>query len=346
MLDRLIIALYFLELDLIFYHFSPTGSIPSHHTPLRPTLHPWCRQVWLTRCRSIRPWSSRVSSRGSVSPACTRRDSRAGRNHCPTTPPRSARSVCPLVPRSADHRNLPGTSLSRPHPDSRRTACCPWSWMPCSWFVYCTPRSRGRALPPPAGCRTVCRPPSACPSRWPFHLCRRTRYLPDRIANREKQKNIKVNESTTRRKPLGKARKARPKGGHIWGATYLRFPLASLVRQCFKISVLCVYLHGTTTVCVCVCATFNSSLLGSDGRQIGRMKSVMGTRSFSRNSAMSLSKFKKLNFCAIALSTKRVSGRTESSHRLCSPNVTLIMNHIKLQRGKATRSRINQLQQA
>uniref|UniRef100_A0A182QG48 Uncharacterized protein n=1 Tax=Anopheles farauti TaxID=69004 RepID=A0A182QG48_9DIPT len=74
-------------------------------------------------------------------------------------------------------------------------------------------------------------------------------------------------------------------------------------------------------------------LLGSDGRQIGRMKSVMGTRSFSRSSAISLSKFRKLNFCAMARNTNRDSGRTESSHRLCSPNVTLIMNHMKLENG-------------
>lgn len=72
----------------------------------------------------------------------------------------------------------------------------------------------------------------------------------------------------------------------------------------------------------------------SDGKQIGRMKSVMGTRSLRRNSAMSLSKLEKLNGCEMARSTKRVSGRVLSSHRSCSPNVTLIMNHIKLDGGK------------
>ena len=68
----------------------------------------------------------------------------------------------------------------------------------------------------------------------------------------------------------------------------------------------------------------------SFGKQIGRIKSVIGTRSFKRSKAISLSKFVKLNCCAIARSTKRVSGRTESLHRSCSPKVTLIMNHIKL----------------
>lgn len=63
---------------------------------------------------------------------------------------------------------------------------------------------------------------------------------------------------------------------------------------------------------------------------MGRMKSVIGTRSFSRNKAMSLSKLEKLNGCEIALKTKRVSGRVLSLHRSCSPNVTLIMNHMNL----------------
>lgn len=66
------------------------------------------------------------------------------------------------------------------------------------------------------------------------------------------------------------------------------------------------------------------------GKQIGRMKSVMGTRSFKRSSAMSLSKLEKLNCWEIALRTNRVSGRFLSSQRSCSPNVTLIMNHINL----------------
>lgn len=66
------------------------------------------------------------------------------------------------------------------------------------------------------------------------------------------------------------------------------------------------------------------------GKQIGRIKSVIGTRSFNLSSAMSLSKLRKLNFCVIARSTNRVSGRIESLQRSCSPNVTLIMNHMKL----------------
>lgn len=66
------------------------------------------------------------------------------------------------------------------------------------------------------------------------------------------------------------------------------------------------------------------------GIQIGRMKSVIGTRSFKRNSAMSLSKLVKLNSWAMARNTNRVSGRSESLQRSCSPNVTLIMNHMNL----------------
>lgn len=66
------------------------------------------------------------------------------------------------------------------------------------------------------------------------------------------------------------------------------------------------------------------------GKQIGRMKSVIGTRSLSRNRATSLSKFEKLNGCEMARRTKRVSGRVLSSQRSCSPKVTLIINHIKL----------------
>lgn len=68
------------------------------------------------------------------------------------------------------------------------------------------------------------------------------------------------------------------------------------------------------------------------GKQIGRIKSVIGTRSFNRNSAISLSKLLKLNFWAIARKTNRDSGLTESLHRSCSPNVTLIINHIKLKK--------------
>lgn len=66
------------------------------------------------------------------------------------------------------------------------------------------------------------------------------------------------------------------------------------------------------------------------GKQIGRIKSVIGTRSLRRKSAISLSKFVKLKVCENARRTKRVSGRTESLQRSCSPNVTLIMNHMNL----------------
>lgn len=65
------------------------------------------------------------------------------------------------------------------------------------------------------------------------------------------------------------------------------------------------------------------------GKQMGRMKSVIGTRSLSRKRATSLSKFEKLNGCEMARRTKRVSGRVLSSHRSCSPKVTLIINHMK-----------------
>lgn len=67
------------------------------------------------------------------------------------------------------------------------------------------------------------------------------------------------------------------------------------------------------------------------GKQIGLIKSVIGILSFNRNRAISLSKFVKLNFCAVTLSTNRVSGRIISLHRSCSPKVTLIMNHMNLQ---------------
>lgn len=68
------------------------------------------------------------------------------------------------------------------------------------------------------------------------------------------------------------------------------------------------------------------------GKQMGRMLSVIGTLSFNLNNAISLSKLRKLNDPAIALKTNLDSGRTTSLHRSCSPNVTLIMNHMNLQR--------------
>lgn len=69
---------------------------------------------------------------------------------------------------------------------------------------------------------------------------------------------------------------------------------------------------------------------GLVGKQIGRIKSVIGTRSFKRNNAISLSKLVKLNSCAMARNTNLVSGRCASLQRSCSPNVTLIMNHMNL----------------
>lgn len=68
------------------------------------------------------------------------------------------------------------------------------------------------------------------------------------------------------------------------------------------------------------------------GRQIGRMKSVIGTRSLRRSSAMSLSKLVKLKSWTNARRTKRVSGRVVSLHRSCSPNVTRIINQRNLKR--------------
>lgn len=76
------------------------------------------------------------------------------------------------------------------------------------------------------------------------------------------------------------------------------------------------------------------------GRQMGRMLSVIGTRSFSRNRAISLSKLRKLKEPAMALKTNRDSGRIASLHRSCSPNVTLIMNHMNLRKKNEARREI------
>lgn len=65
----------------------------------------------------------------------------------------------------------------------------------------------------------------------------------------------------------------------------------------------------------------------------------IGTRSFRRSKAMSLSKLVRLNLLGIALITKRVSGRDVELQRLCSPNVIFIMNHMKLER-KTTKLKI------
>lgn len=66
------------------------------------------------------------------------------------------------------------------------------------------------------------------------------------------------------------------------------------------------------------------------GKQIGLIFCVMGTLSFSLRRAMSLSKFKKLKAPVTALKTNLDSGRLLSLQRLCSPKVTLIINHMNL----------------
>lgn len=76
--------------------------------------------------------------------------------------------------------------------------------------------------------------------------------------------------------------------------------------------------------------TYNSDSLLLEGKQIGLMESDRGTLSLRRSSAMSLSKLVSVNLLAMARSTKRVSGLVVELQRLCSPNVTFTMNHIKL----------------
>lgn len=78
----------------------------------------------------------------------------------------------------------------------------------------------------------------------------------------------------------------------------------------------------------CGCPLRHSPVLV--GRQIGRMVSVIGTLSLSLNRAMSWSKFIKLKSPVKARNTNRLSGFFVSLQRSCSPNVTLIMNHINL----------------
>lgn len=70
------------------------------------------------------------------------------------------------------------------------------------------------------------------------------------------------------------------------------------------------------------------------GRQIGLMFAEIGTLSFIRNSAISWSKLRKVKSWTIARNTKRDSGLLLLSHLSCSPKLTLIMNHIKLQHTK------------
>lgn len=65
------------------------------------------------------------------------------------------------------------------------------------------------------------------------------------------------------------------------------------------------------------------------GRHIGRIVSLKGTLSLSRSSAMSLSKLRKLKSPVNTLTTYLVSVPL-STHLSCSPNVTLIMNHMNL----------------
>ena len=78
----------------------------------------------------------------------------------------------------------------------------------------------------------------------------------------------------------------------------------------------------------CGCPVRHSPVLL--GRQIGRMASVIGTLSFSLNRAMSWSKFIMLKSPVMARNTNRLSGFLVSLQRSCSPNVTLIMNHMNL----------------
>jgi len=78
----------------------------------------------------------------------------------------------------------------------------------------------------------------------------------------------------------------------------------------------------------CGCPLRHSPVLV--GRQIGRMVSVIGTLSLSLNRAMSWSKFIKLKSPVMARNTNRLSGFFVSLQRSCSPNVTLIMNHMNL----------------
>ena len=67
------------------------------------------------------------------------------------------------------------------------------------------------------------------------------------------------------------------------------------------------------------------------GKQIGLMALVSGTRSLSLMRATSLSNLRKLKSPVIARTTNRVSsGASPPLHVLCSPKVTLIMNHMNL----------------
>lgn len=72
----------------------------------------------------------------------------------------------------------------------------------------------------------------------------------------------------------------------------------------------------------------------SVGKQMGLIVSLRGTLSFSRKSAMSLSKLRKLKSPVNTLTTYLVSAPL-SVHLSCSPNVTLIMNHMNLKMGLA-----------
>lgn len=74
------------------------------------------------------------------------------------------------------------------------------------------------------------------------------------------------------------------------------------------------------------------------GRQIGLIVSESGTLLLSRSKAMSLSKFKKLKDPVIARTTYLVSGADFPKHLSCSPNVTLIINHMNLKKNKLTLS--------
>jgi hypothetical protein len=67
---------------------------------------------------------------------------------------------------------------------------------------------------------------------------------------------------------------------------------------------------------------------------MGLMLAEIGTLSFIRSSAMSLSKLRKVKSWTMARNTKRDSGLLLLSHLSCSPKLTLIMNHMKLEQIK------------
>lgn len=85
---------------------------------------------------------------------------------------------------------------------------------------------------------------------------------------------------------------------------------------------------------ICIRDNRNSKIVAplTDGRHMGLMVSLRGTLSLRRNRAMSLSKLRKLKSPVSTLTTYLVSAPF-SVHLSCSPNVTLIMNHMNLKTG-------------